>query len=143
LRIVGGYEFYPSTCTRPAMSARLSPIHARILAKQPHATATLRFPRCAGLQSLRAVMMERSCRSHRPRYPHPGQRPRHHYSHNCPDEISKATMATITNKSSRASLQLTHELGGYIWWMRSRAPTENLKNTPNSKICQLSLSATP
>jgi hypothetical protein len=51
-------------------------------------------------------------------------------------------MATITNKSSRVSLQLTHELGGYIRWMRSRAPTENLKNTSNTKIHWLSLSAT-
>jgi hypothetical protein len=40
----------------------------------------------------------------------------------------QATTATITNKSSRASLQLTHELGGYIRRMRSRAPTENMKN---------------
>jgi hypothetical protein len=52
-------------------------------------------------------------------------------------------MATITSKSSRASLQLTHELGGYIRRLRSRAPTENLKNTSNSNIHQLSLSATP
>jgi hypothetical protein len=41
---------------------------------------------------------------------------------------------TATNKSSRASLQLSHELGGYIRRMRSRAPTENLKNTTNTKI---------
>jgi hypothetical protein len=52
-------------------------------------------------------------------------------------------MATITNKSSRASLQLTHELGGYIRWMRLRAPTENLKNTSNTKTHRLSLSTTP
>jgi hypothetical protein len=52
-------------------------------------------------------------------------------------------MATITNKSSRASLQLTHELGGYIRRMHSRAPTENLKNTSNTKTHRLSLSATP
>jgi hypothetical protein len=51
-------------------------------------------------------------------------------------------MATITNKSSRASLQLTHELGGYIRRMCSRAPTENLKNTSNTKIHHLSLSVT-
>jgi hypothetical protein len=69
--------------------------------------------------------------------------PTSHYGHNCPDETSKATTATITNKSSRASFQLTHELGGYIRRMRSRAPTEHLKNTSNSKIHQLSLSATP
>jgi hypothetical protein len=50
---------------------------------------------------------------------------------------------TATNKSSRVSLQLTHELGGYIRWMRSRVPTENLKNTTNTKIDQLSLSTTP
>jgi hypothetical protein len=43
----------------------------------------------------------------------------------------------------RASLQLTHELGGYIRRMRSRAPTENLKNTSNTKTHRLSLSATP
>jgi hypothetical protein len=52
-------------------------------------------------------------------------------------------MAANTNKISRASLQLTHELGGYIQRMRSRAPTEDLKNTSNTKIHQLSLSATP
>ena len=34
-------------------------------------------------------------------------------------------------------------LGGYIRRMRSRAPTENPKNTSNSKIHQLSLNATP
>jgi hypothetical protein len=45
----------------------------------------------------------------------------------------QATTATITNKSSRVSLQLTHELGGYIQRMRSRAPTENVKNTNNTK----------
>jgi hypothetical protein len=55
----------------------------------------------------------------------------------------QATMATITNKSSRASLQLTHELGSYIQRMRSRAPTENVKNTINTKIIRLILSATP
>jgi hypothetical protein len=52
-------------------------------------------------------------------------------------------MTTITNKSSRASLQLTHELGGYIRRMRSRAPTENEKNTNNTKIIRQSLSVTP
>jgi hypothetical protein len=55
----------------------------------------------------------------------------------------QATTATITHKSSRASLQLTHELGGYIRRMRSRTPTENMKNTINTKIIQLSLSTTP
>jgi hypothetical protein len=52
-------------------------------------------------------------------------------------------MATITHKSSRVSLQLTHELRGYIRRMRSRAPTENMKNTINTKIVQLSLSVIP
>jgi hypothetical protein len=60
-----------------------------------------------------------------------------------PTKHPRATTATITNKSSRASLQLTHELGGYIRWMRSRAPTGNEKNTTNTKIIRLSLSATP
>jgi hypothetical protein len=55
----------------------------------------------------------------------------------------QATTATITHKSSRASLQLTHELRGYIQRMRSRAPNENTKSTINTKIVQLSLSATP
>jgi hypothetical protein len=55
----------------------------------------------------------------------------------------QATTATITHKSSRASLQLTHELGGYIRRIRSRTPTENMKNTINTKIIQLSLSTTP
>jgi hypothetical protein len=60
-----------------------------------------------------------------------------------PTKRPQATTATIMNKSSRASLQHTHELGGYIWQMRSHAPTENMKNTINTKIVQLSLSATP
>jgi hypothetical protein len=60
-----------------------------------------------------------------------------------PTKHPQATTTTITYKSSRASLQLTHELGGYIWRMRSRAPTKNTKNTINTKIVQLSLSATP
>jgi hypothetical protein len=60
-----------------------------------------------------------------------------------PTELPQATTAIIINKSSRASLQLTHELGGYIRRMRSRAPTENLKNTTDTKIVRLSLSATP
>jgi hypothetical protein len=55
----------------------------------------------------------------------------------------QATTATITQKSSRVSLQLTHELRGYIRRMRSRAPTENMKNTINTKIVQLSLSVIP
>jgi hypothetical protein len=52
-------------------------------------------------------------------------------------------MATITNKILQASLQLTHELGGYIRQMRSRAPTKDMKNTINTRIIQLSLSTTP
>jgi hypothetical protein len=55
----------------------------------------------------------------------------------------QAITATITHKSSRASLQLTHELGGYIRRMCSCAPIENTKNTINTKIVQLSLSVTP
>jgi hypothetical protein len=54
-----------------------------------------------------------------------------------PTRRPRATMATITHKSSRASLQLTHELGGYIRWMRSRAPTENTKNIINTWIVQI------
>jgi hypothetical protein len=50
-----------------------------------------------------------------------------------PTKHPQATTATITHKSSRASLQLTHELGGYIRRMRSRAPTENSKNTINTQ----------
>jgi hypothetical protein len=52
-------------------------------------------------------------------------------------------MATLTNKSSWVSLQLTHELGGYIRWMRSLAPTESMKNTINIEIIRLSLSVIP
>jgi hypothetical protein len=40
----------------------------------------------------------------------------------------QATTATITNKSLRASLQLTHKLRGYIRQMRSRAPTEKCEH---------------
>jgi hypothetical protein len=60
-----------------------------------------------------------------------------------PTKHTQATTATITHKSSRASLQRTHELRGYIRRMRSCAPTENVKNTINTKIVQLSLSVTP
>jgi hypothetical protein len=51
-----------------------------------------------------------------------------------PTRHPQATTATITHKSSQASLQLTHGLGGYIWQMRSRAPTENTKNIINTRI---------
>jgi hypothetical protein len=67
---------------------------------------------------------------------------RHRYGHNRPGKTSEAVTATITNKSPWASLQLTPELGGYIRRMRSRAPTKNSNNTTNTKIHQLSLSAT-
>jgi hypothetical protein len=60
-----------------------------------------------------------------------------------PAEQSQGTTATMKFKSPRASLQLTHELRGYIRRMRSRAPTENTDNSTNDKPTQLSLSATP
>jgi hypothetical protein len=60
-----------------------------------------------------------------------------------PTKHPQATTATITSKISQASLQLTHELEGYIRQMRSRAPTKNMKNTTNTKIFRLSLSSTP
>jgi hypothetical protein len=60
-----------------------------------------------------------------------------------PTKRPQDATATITDKSSRGSLQLTHELRGYIRWMRSRAPTEDVKNTINTKIIQLSLSVIP
>jgi hypothetical protein len=60
-----------------------------------------------------------------------------------PAKHPRAATAAITNKSSRSSLQLTHELGGYIRRMHSRAPTENMKNATNTKINWLSLSMTP
>jgi hypothetical protein len=60
-----------------------------------------------------------------------------------PTKHPQATTATITNKSSRASLQLTHELGDYIRRMSSRALTENVKDTTNTKTIRLSLSVTP
>jgi hypothetical protein len=88
-------------------------------------------------------MMALSRLSRRPRCSRPLLRPRRHDGSNRFNETAKATTATITNKSSRASLQLTHELGGYIRRMRSRAPTENLKNASNTKTHWLSLSATP
>jgi hypothetical protein len=88
-------------------------------------------------------MMALSHPSRRPRCSHPLLHPRRHDGGSRSDETSKATTATITNKSSRASPQLTHELKVYIQRMRSRAPTENLKNTSNTKTHRLSLSATP
>jgi hypothetical protein len=95
------------------------------------------------VQSPRIVMMALSRPSRRPRCSRPLLRPHRHDGSNRSYETSKAKAATITNKSSRASLQLPHELGGYIRRMRSRAPTENLKNTSNTKTHRLSLSATP
>jgi hypothetical protein len=46
-------------------------------------------------------------------------------------------------QNHKSYLQLTHELGGYIRRMHLCAPIENMKNTINTKIVQLSLSATP
>jgi hypothetical protein len=60
-----------------------------------------------------------------------------------PTRRPRATTATITHKSSRTSFLLTHELGGYIRQMCSRAPTENTKNIINTGIVKLNLSATP
>jgi hypothetical protein len=60
-----------------------------------------------------------------------------------PAEQSQDTTAIMKLKSPRASLQLTHRLGGYIRQMCSRAPTENTKNITNTKPTQLSLSVTP
>jgi hypothetical protein len=88
-------------------------------------------------------LQQQECTEVKPEKIFPRPRPRHHYDRNCPDETSKAATATNTNKSSRASLQLNHKLGGYIRRMRSCAPTEDLKNASNTKIHQLSLSATP
>jgi hypothetical protein len=95
---------------------------ARTLAKQPPTRGSPRFPQDVDLQSLSAVMMERSRLS----------RPRDARAHNCAHITTttittltkrpKATTATNTNKRSRASFKLTHELGGYIRRMRSRAP---------------------
>jgi hypothetical protein len=59
-----------------------------------------------------------------------------------PAKHSQTTTAMMKIKSPRASLQLTHMLGGYIRRMRSRAPTENTENSTNAKPTQLSLSAT-
>jgi hypothetical protein len=60
-----------------------------------------------------------------------------------PTKQSQTTTATMKFKSPRASLQLTHRLGGYIRRMHLRAPTGNTKNNTNTKPNQLSLSATP
>jgi hypothetical protein len=60
-----------------------------------------------------------------------------------PTKHPQAATTTTTNKSSQVSLQLTHELGGYIQRICSRAPTENVKSTTNTKIIQLSLGVTP
>jgi hypothetical protein len=60
-----------------------------------------------------------------------------------PTKQPQVATTTTTNKSSQASLQLTHELGGYIRRMRLRAPTENVKNITNTKNVRLSLRVTP
>jgi hypothetical protein len=56
---------------RPAVSAGLSPTCSRALAKQPPAREMPWCPRNMDLQRLRAVMMERSSPSRRPRSPRP------------------------------------------------------------------------
>jgi hypothetical protein len=86
-------------------------------------------------------MMALSRPSRRLRCSHPLLHPHRHDDSNHFNKTAKATTATITNKSSRASLQLTHELEGYIRRMRSRAPT--VKNASDTRTHQLSLSATP
>jgi hypothetical protein len=48
-----------------------------------------------------------------------------HDDHNYPVKVSPFTTVTITDKSPRVSLQLTHGLRAYIRWMNSRAPTGN------------------
>jgi hypothetical protein len=116
---------------------------ARTPAKQPPTRVTPRSPWGTNAQRLRTVMMALSHPSHRPRCSHPLLCPCRHDGSNRSDGTPKATTATITNKSSRVSLQLTHELGGYIRRMRSRAPTENSKNASYTKTHRWSLSATP
>jgi hypothetical protein len=128
----------PSTSSPPCQQY-FHPL-TRALAKQPPTRVTPRSPQNADLQCLRVVV---SRLSRWPRCPRPVLRPHRDNGSNCLDEAFKATTDTITNKSLQVNLQLTHELGGYIRWMRSRTPTENLKNTSNTKIHRLSLSATP
>jgi hypothetical protein len=58
-----------------------------------------------------------------------------HDDHNDHDYLSVTIpdhMATMKLKIPRASLHLTHGLGGYIRRMRSRAPTGNTENNTNS-----------
>jgi hypothetical protein len=59
-----------------------------------------------------------------------------------PTERFGTATTTIKFKSPRASLQLTHKLGGYIQRMRLRAPTGRILNKINTKPSCLSLSAT-
>jgi hypothetical protein len=123
---VGGVELVEYVCTHPCLINCVFRGGSRLRSRR----------------RLRTVMMALSRLSHRPRCSRPLLRPRRHDSSNRSDGTPKATTATITNKSSRVSLQLTHELGGYIRRMRSRAPTENYKNVSNSKTHRLSLSVT-
>jgi hypothetical protein len=60
-----------------------------------------------------------------------------------PTKQSRTTTTTAKFKILRASLQLTHGLGGYIRWMRLCAPTGRIKNRSKTKPSRLSLSATP
>jgi hypothetical protein len=43
-------------------------------------------------------------------------------------------------KSPRASLQLTQWLGGYIQWVRSRAPTGKIRNRIKTKLSRVIMS---
>jgi hypothetical protein len=61
---------------------------ARALAKQAPTHTTPRSPRSADLQHPRAVMMERSRPSRRPKCPHPLLRPHYHDDHDYPDKAS-------------------------------------------------------
>jgi hypothetical protein len=125
------------------MSARLSTTCACIPVKQPPTRTTPRFPQNTDLQSLHnhdgAVTSFMSAKM-----PVPITTPTFTTTPiTAPTKHPQAATATITNKSSQASLQLTHELRGYIRQMRSHAPTGNEENTTHIDITWLSLSATP
>jgi hypothetical protein len=125
-----GTSAAPRLRRRALRVSALSPTRMHTQAKQPPIRVTPRSPWNTDLQRLCAVMMERSRPSRRPKCPCPLLRPHLPWRPRLPRRsIHKLQRLQSHIKSSRASLQLTHELGGYIRRMRSLAPTENIINT--------------
>jgi hypothetical protein len=127
-----GTSAAPRLRRRAAVSAKHSPTRARTPAKQAPTHTMPRSPRSTDLQRLRAVMMERSRPSHRPKILAPTTTPA--FTKATPTTRPQATKAIIAHKSSRVSLLLTHELGATSGrCARAHPPrTRRTSSTPRS-----------